>query len=134
MQNVVSSKSTTIIYSTKVSWQCQLQVNGCKMMLHQVCTYQRFLSNSHILDPICSNAQPLFVCSLSPCASLIAEHSAILCSYATSNIRFVHGFKQITLVTLPSSNRWTKQLSWSSHLLLCGELWDVMLMSGTVPL
>ena len=122
MKKIVSLKSRAIIYSTKVSWWCQLQIDGHEMMFHQVYPYQRFLSDSHILDPICSNAQPLFACSHYPYVSLIAEHSAILCSSAASNQQSVHVFEQPTLITQPSLNCWKKQLPWSSHLPLRCEL------------
>ena len=83
-KKIVSSKSAAIVYSTKVSWRHQLQVDGSEMTLHQFCTYRRYLLNRHILDPIHLNAWPLFTCSLCPCALQIAERSAILCSSATS--------------------------------------------------
>ena len=38
-KKIVSLKSAAIVYSAKVSWRHQLQVDGSEMTIHQFCTY-----------------------------------------------------------------------------------------------
>ena len=100
----VSSKSGAIVYSSKFSWSLQLQLDGGETKPRQLCAHRRFLSVCRTLVPTHLNVRPLFLCTLCPFLSQIAERQAIPCSYPANKKESVLGFELLSVTTQSSAN------------------------------